>query len=378
MGNYNAPRRRPNSNSRGGKRRRRANKKGKIVILLAEVLVLAIAAIALIFVIKATGKKTGVTRYEIHEEDIEVNSETKEYFEEHAEEFSNYTNIALFGVDARNGSLEKGNRTDTIIIASVNNNTGDTKLISVYRDTYLNIGNDTYNKCNSAYAKGGPQQAINMLNQNLDLYITDFVTVGFEGVIKTVDSLGGITIDVQSSEIDHLNNYQASMWATEDNPKITKNYTPVTSPGVQTLNGLQALAYCRIRYTAGDDFRRTERQRMVIAQILEKAKGSDPATLTRIVGDVMPSVATSLDSTAILELVSNVTKYNITVSDGFPFAEYRATGTIGAKGSCVVPKDLEKNVIKLQEVLYPEIEYTPSQDVINFSQKVQKDTSPYT
>lgn len=134
---------------------------------------------------------------------------------------SGYRNVALFGVDARDKSLGKGNRTDTIIVASINETTKEVKLVSVYRDTYLNIGNDSYNKANSAYAKGGPLQAINMLNMNLDLNITDYVTVGWAGVADTIDALGGVEIDVDESEINHLNNYQVETSKSLGN-RITK------------------------------------------------------------------------------------------------------------------------------------------------------------
>ena len=264
------------------------------------------------------------------------------------------------------------------MIVAVNTNTGEAKIASVYRDTYLNIGNDTYNKCNAAYAKGGPEQAINMLNMNMDLYIQDYVTVGFEGVMKTIDAIGGVQIDVQKAEIGHLNNYQASMYATEDNPnKLDTNYIPVTEPGLQTLNGRQALAYCRIRYTAGDDFRRTERQREVLQQILIKAKTMSPAEIEKITNDVFPNIATSLELSEILELLGGINKYTITETTGFPFSDHIATGKIGAKGSCVVPVSLQDNVVQLQNFLYPGVNYELSPDVINYSDKIRSDTSSY-
>lgn len=355
--------------------RKKKSKKGKLVLLICEVCVLLVAVVALLAVWKMTNKETGIKKYRI--EEPEVNSEVKLKFETDLT-LQQYTNIALFGVDSRSKSLEKNTRTDTIMICSINNQTGDVKLCSVYRDTYLNVGNDSYNKCNSAYAKGGYEQAINMLNMNMDLYITDFVTVGFEGVINTVDALGGVEIDVQQSEISHLNNYQASQYCTEENPNnLTTDYIPVTAPGLQTLNGKQALAYCRIRYTAGDDFRRTERQREVLKKILEKAKKTNPATLAKMAEELMPCVATSLDLQDILAMAGHVTDYNIGQTEGFPFADHIATGKIGSKGSCVIPISLEDNVVLLHEYLYPGVEYEPTEDVISYSKKIRSDTSPY-
>ena len=129
-------------------------------------------------------------------------------------------------MDARDGQLGRGTRSDTIIIASINLDTQEIKLVSVFRDTYLNLSNDTYNKCNAAYAQGGPEQAISMLNMNLDLDITDYVTVGFGGLIDSIDALGGIEMEIQDAEISHLNNYQLTM-AEE----LGVDYTPIEHSG---------------------------------------------------------------------------------------------------------------------------------------------------
>lgn len=361
------------SKQKGSTKKKRKLKVGKIILLIFEVFLLVGVGILLLGVLKTTGD-SGITKYEIN--DAQANSDVKENFEKD-ENLQQYRNIALFGVDPRNGQLGKGTRTDTIMICSINEVTGDVKLVSVYRDTYLNIGNDVYNKCNSAYAKGGPEQAITMLNMNLDLYITDFVTVGFEGLMDTIDALGGVDIDVTKAEIPHLNNYQASMYCTEENPNnLTTNYTPVKNPGLQTLTGYQALAYCRIR-AVGNDFQRTERQRNVLQQILLKAKQEDPATLTKIANEVFPLIATSLDVEELLSLISNVGKYSITETSGFPFKDSITTGNIGSKGSCVVPIDLEYNVELLHEFLYPGVDYTVSEDVKIYSQKIYNDTSSY-
>ena len=365
--------------AKGQKKRR--FKKRKIVLLIVELLVLAVAIVALIFVIKTTNKKTGIKNFELNSEDIVVNSEVKEYFEK-SEKLQNYTNIALFGVDARSktansDSLSKSQRTDTIMVCSINNDTKEIRLVSVYRDTYLNVGNDSYNKANSAYARGGYEQAINMLNTNLDLYITDFVTVGFQGVISAVDAVGGVEINVTEEEISHLNNYQASIYSTEDNPVLITDYTPVTQPGLQTLNGQQALAYCRIRYV-GNDFQRTERQRAVLEQIMLKAQRMSPTQINQFMTDVFPLLATSFTFEDMLSRVMEISTYKIVETTGFPFSDGLTTGMIGAKGSCVVPIDLQTNVIRLHQFLYPDVEgYTPSQQVITCSEKIHADTAPY-
>lgn len=352
--------------------RKKKNSKVKMALLILEVVILIGAAVALVFILKTTDEEKGIVKIEM--DSVDVNSEVSSEWEQIDE---NYTNIALFGVDARNGKLDTGTRTDTIMILSVNDTTGEARLVSVYRDTYLNLGNDVYNKCNAAYAKGGPRQAISMLNMNLDLYITDFVTIGFEGMMEVVDAVGGVEINVKESEIKHLNNYQASMYATEENPNnLTTDYVPITEPGLQTLSGYQAVAYCRIR-AVGNDFGRTERQRNVLQAILDKAQTLTPAQLNDIADDVFPMIATSMEIDEILSLVSNVSSYEIVGSCGFPFDDNITTGKIGSKGSCVIPLDLATNVELLHEYLYPDVEYTPSPEVLEYSDIIEQHTSPY-
>lgn len=355
-------------NSKGKKmsaKEREKKKRKKIILFIVEIFVLLVMVVVLYGVLK--GEKVG--KVELNADELVINEEVKE--REETTNMKGYRNIALFGVDSTTGALTKNTRSDTIMIASINQDTGDCKLVSVYRDTYLNLSNDTYNKCNSAYAKGGPEMAINMLNMNLDMNITDFVTVGFAGLTDTIDALGGIMIDVDSSEIHHLNSYQFTM--AED---LKRTYNEVTETGYQLLNGLQATAYCRIRYTAGDDFKRAERQREVLMAVAEKAKTASPATLNEIANDVFSEVYTSLDLTEIVELLGGISKYNIVGQAGFPDEQYRTTGTIGSKGSCVIPLDLKENVEWLHQFLFDET-YTVSSDVQTYSDKIKSDTRLY-
>ena len=351
------------------RRKKAKKKKRKTILLLIEIVLLLVLIAGAWFI----SRGTGVTKINIKEEDIVMNETVA-----NNEALKGYRNIALFGVDARDKSLGKGNRSDTIIIASINEDTGDVKLCSVYRDTYLNLGNDSYNKCNAAYAKGGPEQAIIMLNMNLDLNITDYVTIGFDGLIDVIDALGGVYIDVTEAEITHLNNYQISMVGkTSDGKTFTategKDYTAVTTPGYQKLNGLQATAYCRIRYI-GDDFARALRQRTVLAAVMDQAKKASVSDLNKTLDKVLPNVATSLDVDEMVGLLSNVAKYNITGSDGFPFETNRATDKVGSKGSCVIPVNLAQNVELLHEFLFDQPDYTVSSQVQTYSEKISKDT----
>ncbi len=342
-----------------------------IPLLIIEICVL-IAAIGVMYVVVTATKE--VDRKKIDKEKITINEEVAEIIreEEESNETLGYRNIALFGVDARDGELGRGTRSDSIIIASINQDTQEIKLVSVFRDTYLNLGNDSYNKCNAAYAQGGPEQAISMLNTNLDLNITDYVTVGFGGLIDAVDALGGIEIEVTDAEISHLNNYQLTM-----SEELGVDYIPVTESGMQLLNGMQATAYCRIRYTKGDDFRRAERQRDVLTAMMEKAKTVSVSSLTNMVNAILPEVETSLGVNEIISVLGSVAGYDVVASDGFPFADNRRGANVGSKGSCVIPDDLEENVEELHTLLFPEAEYRPSRQVMNISDEIMDQTDEY-
>ena len=355
-------------------------KRRKIVLFIIEIFVLLILLVVFWGVMKARQ----IQIVTIDDQDVEINEQVKEATETGA--MKGYRNIALFGVDSRDGELDKSTRTDTIIIASINQDTKEVKMISILRDTYLNLSTDTYNKANSAYAKGGPKQASAMLNMNLDMNITDFVTIGFDGLIDVIDAVGGIEIDVQENEIPHLNSYQISMVGKQDgtlNAKGEPNYVategvdyiPVTTAGLQKLNGLQATAYCRIRYV-GNDFARTQRQRTVIEKVAKKAMTLNPATLNNIANAVFPKIATSLDLSEIIELLGGITGYTIGETASFPFDGSVQTGRV-RKMSVVIPQDLEYNVKLLHQMFFDEQDYEPSSTVKTCSSKIASDTGVY-
>lgn len=284
-----------------------------------------------------------------------------------------YTTIGLIGLDGRDGEMKSGARSDTMIIASINNDTKKVKLVSVYRDTYLRIGEDSegngqYNKANAAYAEGGPEQFLSMLNTNLDLNVTDFVSVDFQAVAEAVELLGGIDVELKEEEVVHLNNY-----CVETSKVTGMDYTPLEEKaGVHHLNGVQTVSYARIRYTSGNDFRRAARQREVIYKIVEKAKNSDIATLSKILDKVFPKVYTSFTKAEILQMGMSMMSYDIEDQTGFPFDHLYGERVKDAMGGLdvVLPVTLESNVIKLHEFLYPEDSYTPSDEVKAYSQRI--------
>ena len=211
-----------------------------------------------------------------------------------------------------------------------------------------------------------------MLNMNLDMDIEKFVTVGYRGLSEVIDGLGGIYVDVDSAELKHINNYQI------DIAEVLKcDYTPVKDTGYQLLDGLQATAYCRIRYTAGDDFKRTARQREVIKAIEEQAKKTDLATLTKVFNDCIDDIYTNLDTNDILKLLENIANYRIVDESGFPQENMRTVANIGAVGSSIIPQDLESNVVWLHQFLFDDQDYKVTESVREYGGIIETKTADY-
>lgn len=345
------------------RRRRRRSTLSRVMFAL-EIIVLVVLMGGL-FVYAKLGKLNHET---INEEELDVNESVTEN-----QVMKGYTTIALVGIDSRDDKLKSDWNSDTMIIASINKDTKKVKLVSVYRDTYLCLGededeNNSYGLANSAYCTGGAKKMINMLNKNLDMNISDFVTVNFQAVAETVELLGGIDVEMKKEEVVHLNNY-----CVETSEVTGMDYTPLEEiEGVQHLNGVQAVAYARIRKTSGNDFRRAARQREVIYKIVEKAKNSSIATLNTVLDKIFPMIYTSLTEKEILSMGMNMLSYDIEDQTGFPFDHlYGDTVKEAMDGvDCVLPITLESNVIKLHEFLYPEDSYVPSNEVKTYSQEI--------
>lgn len=330
---------------------------GKKIGVCVGGLVLALASSGVIYVAAKLGK---LDTQEIPKEDIIIN----EGVEQLASLGEGYLNVALFGVDSREGDLEKNTRTDCIIVASLNKETKEIKMASVYRDTLLDLSEGTLQKCNAAYSFGGPKQAINMLNMNLDLDIQNYVTVDFGVVTEVIDLLGGLDIEIKEEEVEPLNKF-----VYETGQVAGKEAHFVRGSGVQHLDGVQATTYARIRSTAGGDFTRTERQRLVIEKIVEKLMKSDLSTINKIIDKVFPTISTNFTMTEILSYAKYFNQYKLGENTGFPID--KATDTVSGLGSIVIPVSLEDNVKKLHEFLFGTEEgYTPSGKVQSISGKI--------
>lgn len=321
----------------------------KIILLVLEVIILAGLAATLFVVSK-------LSRIEKNEIDIENISINEDLPEETQEVLASYRTIALFGLDNRStGSLSRG-RSDVIMLAVIDNETREVRLVSVYRDSYLDTGNGKFQKCNAAYAKGGPEQALSMLNTNLDLSITDYVTVDFSAIVECVDLLGGIELEITDSEATLMLGY------IQELNRITghKSVCP-PSGGTYTLDGVQACAYARIRYGGGDDYRRTERQRAVLSAMVQKAQKSDLVTLNRLIDKMFDDIQTSFTNAELLTLAADIFRYRLGDTSGFPYE--KASKRYSNIGDVVIPCDLASNVTQLHVFLYQDTAYIPSSTV---------------
>lgn len=274
-----------------------------------------------------------------------------------------YVTFALFGLDSRSGQLGKGTLSDCIMVAVLDRETKEIKLSSVYRDTLVELEDGTYNKANSAYSFGGPQGAIAMLNKNLDLDIEDYVAVNFNALVNVIDAVGGIDIDITEEERVHLNNY-----AVETSEVVGQKKVEVEESGLQHLSGVQAVSYARIRYTAGGDVKRAERQRLVLQKIAEKAQTASLSTINKIIDAVFPQVSTSFSLNEMFDYAKDAFKYKLTDSKGFPYDQYynrlRDVGDVG------IVNDFKGDVRQLHEFLYGDKTYEPSSTVINIGKEI--------
>lgn len=326
-------------------------KRRKAIFIVEIIFLILISAIAF-FYIQIQRKLNSIQIETVDNKQLEVNEAV-----ETDEIIKGYTNIALFGVDSREGDLTRTN-TDTMIIASINNDTKVVKLVSVYRDTLMYIGGDMYRKANAAYANGGPEWAMSMFNTNLDLDIKNFVTVDFNAMVEVIDLLGGLEITVDGDERIHINNY-----CVETSKVTGKTYESLPGAGTYTMNGVQAVSYSRIRFTAGNDFKRTQRQREVIAKMIEKAKKADFSTLNKIMDVVFPMIKTNLTKSEILSMGMSMLSYELGETTGFPF-----THKTDADGDDEIAVTLESNVDQLHTFLFEDEEYEPSKTVKERSQ----------
>lgn len=274
-----------------------SKKKGKNKILIGFLVAFAIIiggiGVAAIYGYSFFDK---IKTVDIDSDDLGIDPET----DKKLSSYSNIQNIALFGVDAEQGDV---GRSDSIMILTIDKNNNKVKLTSIMRDSYVNIIGRSKDKLNHAYAYGGAQLAMQTLNNNFDLNIKDFASVNFSGLQKIIDILGGVEVTITQDEIPHMANYVNSI-----NSFTKEKAETIKTPGTYNLNGTQALAYTRIRYTEGNDYKRTERQRTVLTQVFEKIKQTSVTEWPSLLNEILPLVETSMDKSEILGLGNSIIK----------------------------------------------------------------------
>lgn len=281
-----------------------------------------------------------------------------------------YRMIAVFGVDSRDGNVGAGSQSDVIIICCINEDTGEIKLVSVYRDTYLNINDEgSYRKVNAAYTNGGPQQALKALNKNLDLNITDYITFSWKSVAEGINILGGVDVEITKSEFKYINGF-----ITETVKATDVGSHHLKGPGMQHLDGVQAVAYGRLRLM-DTDYARTERQRKIIELAFAKAKQADYSVLNNILVVVLPNVSTNITFADMTTMALGIGKYHMGETAGFPFAKGNAN--MPGKGDCVIPQTLESNVKQLHTFLFGDEDYETTDQVKQISSKIAADSGMY-
>lgn len=277
--------------------------------------------------------------------------------------------VAVFGVDSRDGNTKKA-LADVQMVCTLDRETGEIRLASVFRDTYLKIDSKgTYHKINEAYFKGGQKQAVAALEENLDLKIDDYAAFNWKAVAEAINVLGGIDLEITPAEFKYINGF-----ITETVNSTGIGSTQLKQAGPNHLDGVQAVAYSRLRLM-DTDFQRTERQRRVIALTLEKARQADAGTLTSLAKAILPQISASIGIDDVLPLVKDISKYYIADTAGFPFS--RETKRVG-KMDCVIATTLESNVIQLHQFLYGEDTlYHPSSGLKKISAHISEETGLY-
>ena len=309
------------------------------VLVLIIILVLILLSIFLFI----SGKWGKVNKVDLNKEDIAVSTGVED-------NLANFRNVAILGIDSREDTYSKGNRSDCIIIASINNNTKDVKMVSVYRDTYVQIEGHGLDKITHAYSYGGAELALNTLNTNLDLNIEEFVVVNFDAVKDAVNNIGGVTINITDEEASHISG--------------------IDKAGTYNLTGEQALAYARIRHAEGGDYKRTERMRDVIAAIVEKVKTFNISQINKFIDEMLPKIYTNMTAADVFSFLPSITSVNITDSIGWPY---------NIKGITLdrwygVPITLESNVERLHKEIFGEDNYIVSNTVKQISQDIIEKT----
>ena len=347
----------------------KSNKKSRklritVIVLITVLIIFALLISTVFFYINNKINKLNIENItnNLNELGIDEANQNKD------SQMNKYRNIAILGLDSRYDTYDPDYRTDCIMVASINKETDEVKLYSIYRDTYVEMeldGETKLDKINHAYYNG-VENTLRTINKNLDLNITEYVMADFTALVDLVDKVDGIDIEIDKEEIKYINDY------IKDVTKVTgKSADSITSTGMKHLNGVQAMAYCRIRYTTGLDYKRTERMREVLEKVFQKVKQMDLIKINNLLDEFLPKIRTNIKTNEILELIPKVLSFNISSSFGWP---YTTTG-VWMDGDFYGPATtLESNVKKLHEEVYKQTNYEVPEEIKEISNKIIEKT----
>ena len=340
----------------GNKRKKKKGCLGRLIKWLI-ILLLIVAVLGFVYLKAELGN---LSHYDIDKKQVCASEDLKDY-----------RNIVVLGVDTRDMSNFSGSRTDSIIIVSINKKTNEMNLISVYRDTMLDIQDVGLDKVTHAFAYGGPERTINTLNRNMDLNIEEYAALNFCTVQKIVDGVGGVDIEIQEDEIEQMN-----LYLPETARYLKADYEPITQAGKQHLDGVQAVTYSRIRHTEGGDYRRTERMRTVLMAVFNEVKHMNPAKIDKMMDEVLPEISTNMSPSDIIPLMVKLPFLDISDSIGWP---YDKEGYISPRTGVwyAVPITLEQNVKQLHRKAFYQDDYVPSEEVVRISGNIANTTGYY-
>ena len=352
--------RKEEKSKKGNEIHNKKNKKLKILgIIIAVILLIVIAIISVAhFYINSKLGKLQIEQITNDLNELGIDEASQDT------QMSKFRNIAILGLDSLYDTYDQDFRTDCIMVASINKETNEVQLYSIYRDTYVQMdldGKTILDKINHAYYNG-VENTLKTINENLDLNITEYVMADFTAIADLVDSIGGIDIDVDSEEIKYINNYIRNV-----SQVVGRTASNITHTGVQHLDGIQAVAYCRIRYTSGWDYKRTERMREVLGKVVNKIKQSDLVTINNLLDTFLPKIRTNITVNEIKKLIPTALSLKLTNSFGWP---YTTTG-VWMNGDFYGPATtLESNVKKLHEEVYGQADYVVPDKIVEISNKI--------
>ena len=339
----------------------------KIALIIISLILMILGIIAIILLNKINLKIEKIDYEKINTEDLGISEEQKK---------SKFRNIAILGTDSRYNDYTDFARTDCIMILSINTETNKMNLFSIYRDTFTKMtqnGEEKYDKINHAFY-GGVENTLKTINQNFDLNITEYVMIDFETVASMVDKVGGVNINITSEELKIINAY-----VKENNKVIGAKSELLKTTGPQNFNGVQALAYGRIRKTTGGDYKRTERMRTVLEKVFSKLKTRNLKEIDDITNNILPKIKTNITKEQIKELLPKFTEFKFNSTFGFP---YHATskgldlkdyykGTKGGLDYYVIPLKLVEDVEKLHKEVFEEKDYKTPDTVKEIYKNIQ-------